>query len=176
MDKKLLYLWQKVEEENINVLFHQIKCPPDNLLAAYINRPGMKPSIILDNSLRYEKTLFRCIFAEEVGHHMMGVSTNFFKAERSYRYELHRGRDEIKAMRWATDVLIPDIELYLAIKRQGLAEVYELAEYFNVTIPFMMDKLKFVKSTYRWEEKVKRQLGKLHIVVVGGREFEAIMS
>jgi len=59
-----------------------------------------------------------------------------------------QSQDERKAMQWATDYLIPDVELMKALK-VGCRSCFELAEYFDVTEWFMYRKLGLLKMCFR---------------------------
>jgi hypothetical protein len=53
------------------------------------------------------------------------------------------------AMRWATDYVIPDHKLIYAVDNLKLRSCWELAEYFEVTQPFMWRKLGFLRNCFR---------------------------
>ena len=67
----------------------------------------------------------------------------------SYQDRITVARDETQAMRWATDYLIPDAELIYAVSEFNLRSCWELADYFEVTHPFMWKKLGFLQTCFR---------------------------
>ncbi len=79
--------------------------------------------------------------AHEAGHIMTG-STHYVNSP----YDLIR-RHEYRANKWAIKKLVPKDELDLAVKR-GLREIWELAEYFNVTEKFMELAVSYYKRIY----------------------------
>jgi len=52
-------------------------------------------------------------------------------------------------MKWAANALMPNAEVYAAIKRHGIKNPQELAEFFEVTASFCMAKLTFLKQELR---------------------------
>ena len=68
--------------------------------------------------------------AHELGHCITGSFYN------QYATADDRARHEYRANRWAIKKLIPKDELERATK-SGITEIYELAEYFNVTVDFL---------------------------------------
>lgn len=68
--------------------------------------------------------------AHELGHCVTGAFYNIFSP-----YDL-RQRHENRADKWAIKKLIPEDELNEAVA-QGYTEIWELAEFFNVTEDFM---------------------------------------
>lgn len=85
----------------------------------------------------------RSVLAEELGHHF----TSTGDAVRCYTYaqKLHQSKIERKAMMWACNFLIPEQDLLSALK-EGIKTRYELADYFNVTEPFMQFRLNMLKG------------------------------
>lgn len=71
-----------------------------------------------------------CIVAHEAGHIMTGTTHKI-----NSPCELV-ARHEEKARRWAIRNVIPQ-KAYDCALRKGICEVWELAEYFGVTEPFM---------------------------------------
>ena len=72
----------------------------------------------------------KALLAHEVGHVETGA---FYRAETPFET---RARCERKADRRAAELLIPREALRRAV-RQGVTEVWELAEYFGVPEPFV---------------------------------------
>jgi len=89
-----------------------------------------------------------------------------------YRYEDYYQRsylksivaqDERKALRWATNVLMPDLEFLHAV-RKGNSTVYSLADYFDVEEWFVLAKIGFIRVQAResggkikWRDIIKRE-------------------
>jgi Domain of unknown function (DUF955). len=88
-----------------------------------------RPWIILSNALYQNKSHFRSVLAEEIGHHFTGTGDRIIKADTHYKDVVEVGRQEHRAMVWAGRHLIPGEELEKALSR-GMRYTWELAEHF----------------------------------------------
>ena len=77
--------------------------------------------------------------AHELGHCITGSFYN------QYSNCDIRARHEYKANKWAIKKLIPQDELKAAVN-SGFTEPWELAEYFNVPVPFMQKAVEYYKE------------------------------
>ncbi|SFH36230.1 protein of unknown function [Desulfotomaculum arcticum] len=135
-------------KENLSILYRPLKQNSTNkLIGLYVWDP-IAPCILLDESLKnnYRKQI--TTLSEEVGHHITGIRRNFMITD-TYQDRITIAKDETQAMRWATDYLIPDVELAYAVSELNLRSCWELADYFEVTQPFMWKKLGFLRSCFR---------------------------
>lgn len=125
-----LGLFNLAEKEGIDIEWWDFSPP---LEAVYWALPGLPPIIGLSSWLEQGSTAhFRCVLAEELGHHytttINAIPQTFFH----YRDRLEVSRAEYRALRWAALHLMPRDDILRAIK-SGLVERWQLAEYFNVT-------------------------------------------
>lgn len=141
-------LWQITEKENIRVIYKNLLGVPEKPNGLYVYDPRTGPMIILGNHLVHDRRLHKCVFAEEIGHFYTAPRTNLLMTYTSANLSAMMDQDERKAMQWATDFLIPDVELSEALK-VGYRSCYELAEYFDVTEWFMYRKLGLMKMCFR---------------------------
>ncbi|HBV95645.1 MAG: hypothetical protein JL50_10150 [Peptococcaceae bacterium BICA1-7] len=144
MDKKIKRLWKKTEEEGIEVRYSDLHSADPGLDGLYLCLDDL-PIILLDKSLESKRQLFRCVFAEEVGHYFTAAKSNFLVLHPSYAEDLRLSQDEYRAMCWATEYLIPDKELIYAIQTDGINSFFDLADYFDVTQSFLMHKFSILK-------------------------------
>ena len=117
-----------------------------------------KRLIVLDMSLLDNLRHHKCVLAEEVGHILFPPRPGHLAYHMSSYYELDHydrshikavvAQDERKAIQWATNFLIPDIELGRSIE-DGKKTVYEFAEIFEVEKWFMLFRLNFYKRQNR---------------------------
>lgn len=120
------------------------------LYGVYFYVHGSGPAILCDSSLEKpeNRRLHNCVLAEEIGHYFTAPQSNIFKMYGScnldYLHQLQRSRDEIKALKWAVNYLIPDEQFNKAIL-DGCQSVHELAEFFDVTEWFVYRKLGAIK-------------------------------
>jgi hypothetical protein len=128
-------LFEIAAAEGIGVKFIKLPAP---LLGLYDSRPGEPPMILLHEKTRKDQKLFRCIFAEEIGHHFT-LARNIMAFAVSSRY-IYNKYDQL-ALWWATQHLVPFESLAKAIN-SGIYFTHELAEHFDVTERFMESSLK----------------------------------
>lgn len=141
-------LWSIIEKERIAVKYRNLKQEQESLLGLYFYCEMAGPIIILDNSLKDFQRIHKCVLAEEIGHFYTSPRSNYLVAYTSYASQLAMSQDERKAHQWATDFLIPDIELFKAVE-DGFRSCYELAERFEVTEWFVHRKMGFLKMCFR---------------------------
>ncbi|MCL6477433.1 MAG: ImmA/IrrE family metallo-endopeptidase [Peptococcaceae bacterium] len=148
MDEKIKDLWKKSEAEGIEVRYADLHGSDPELDGLYLWLDGL-PVILLDKSLKTNRQLFRCVFAEEIGHYYTAARSNLLIVHPSYADTLRLSRDEYRAMCWATDYLIPDDELVHAVQNLKLKSFSDLVEYFDVTHSFLMYKLAIMTKCQR---------------------------
>lgn len=121
------------ENEKIVIEYLRLKDP---FKGFYCKEPGCLPFIGLDYSLHSDRRLHRCVMAEEIGHHFTSAGAPVVKRRFSNSDRLSIDKIEYKALRWAANFLVPEDDLLDAI-RDGLCELWELAEEFDVTEEMM---------------------------------------
>jgi Zn-dependent peptidase ImmA (M78 family) len=119
------------EECGIIVEFWDFKPP---LEAVYRAAPGFPSVIGISNSLlqRRGRAYFRCVFAEELGHHFTTAGIVIPVTYFHYADRLAVSKAEYLAQKWAALFLMPSDDVIQAI-RSNICEVWNLAEYFDVT-------------------------------------------
>lgn len=115
----------------------------DGIEVIYSNIPNctslsIEGHICLDYSLLWGGAEERTHLAHELGHCETGSFYN-----RWAPYDL-REKHEERANRWAILQLIPSEDLDAAV-RSGITELWELAEHFQVTEPFMKKAVEYYK-------------------------------
>ncbi|MGI5839323.1 MAG: ImmA/IrrE family metallo-endopeptidase [bacterium] len=130
-------LMKLADKENINIDYWDF-APP--LEAVYWTLPDGKAFIGLSKELLSRPPHFRCVLAEELGHHFTTAGDKLPATFYHYSGRLEVNKAEYRAVRWAAEYLMPARELRKAI-RKGLKAVWELAGYFNVTEHMVMFRL-----------------------------------
>ncbi|WP_278279260.1 ImmA/IrrE family metallo-endopeptidase [Syntrophomonas palmitatica] len=98
----------------------------------YFHEEGKPPTIALSERLSEGSSLYRCVLAEELGHHFTSAG-NLLPSRYFYRlWRSNISRGEYKARKWAAETLIPRQKLKAALAA-GARETWELAEEFGVT-------------------------------------------
>lgn len=165
-------IYEIAESEKIYIAYDDLQKIGD-IQGFYTIDPRAGPLIVLDLSLLSQPKLHRCIAAHELGHHFYpprSRTTTFIVFYRSNQYtsysqkEIIVSQDENKALRWATELLMPSAEVWAAIQ-DGYNTVPLLAEHFNVTEWFVRAKIGFLRQEERgqgrkvkWRDMIKREL------------------
>ncbi len=116
-------------EEGIKVEYWDFEPPLDGI---YVAVPGLPPVIGMSNRLFESSPRFRCVLAEELGHHFTTVGDALPKKFFHYRDRLSVSKAEYRALKWAAEYLMPRAKLERAF-RSGCTEIWGLAERFGVT-------------------------------------------
>ena len=123
--------------------------------------------ILINDTIRNNERLYRCILAEEIGHYKMTLGDITPRRYMCYKDRLNIDKQELQALKWATDFLIPTGMLLDFLKEQNQLAVTELVDYFNVTQEFFMQKLEFMaKQNCIWDIDSKRYLYMLNFPTV----------
>lgn len=111
--------------------FHDFAAP---VLGLYTTAPGL-PIIGLCNGLLTHERLLRCVLAEELGHHHALDGHHVAMPYASYMGRVILGRAEKRALAWAGQALMPELQSVREVK--GGAGVDDLADAFMVTPTFI---------------------------------------
>ncbi len=115
--------------------------------------------ILINEKIRHDERLYRTVLAEEIGHYRTTIGDATPRRYMCYSKRVVLDKNELKALKWATDFLIPNDKLIQAIKDKVAISFEELIDHFFVTEEFMMLKLKFMaKQKQYWEIDYKRYL------------------
>ena len=157
------------ESEEIYVGYKNLRRAGD-IQGLYVIDPRAGPIIVLDLGLLSQPKLHRCIAAHELGHHFRPPRTSFKNVIAFYRsnqytnYQITISQDEHRALRWATELLMPSKAVCVAIK-EGYNTIHLLADYFSVTEWFVRAKIGFLRREERgqgrkvkWRNMIKREL------------------
>lgn len=126
MSDKLYFL---AEEEGIYVVRWDFD---HSINGIYYNEEGYSPTIGIAKHLHENSCLFRCVLAEELGHHYTSTGNNLPVKCSNYRQEISISRAEYQARKWAALELMP-LDMVKKALTAGITEVWELAEEFGVT-------------------------------------------
>ena len=131
---------------------------PDEILGYYYC-DGDYYIILINESIRNNERLYRCILAEEIGHYRTTIGDITPRKYMCYRDRLRIDKMELQALKWAADFMIPTDMLLSYLQDRIQPTVAELVDYFFVTQEFMMQKLEFMsKQNCIWDIDGKRSL------------------
>jgi Zn-dependent peptidase ImmA (M78 family) len=147
-------LLQLVDQERIALSYFDLSLSPRRLYGLYFVAREV-PHIILHKDLEHNLALHRSILAEELGHHFTVPQSNVIVPYTSYSMKLALSRDESRALRWACDFLMPDVDFRKAI-HSGITNPHDFAEYFVVTPWLVYRKLRFFIRRRRTDADERR--------------------
>ncbi|HHX87628.1 MAG TPA: ImmA/IrrE family metallo-endopeptidase [Firmicutes bacterium] len=144
-----------VQAEQIYVAYEYLQQIGD-VQGLYTVNPLAGAIIVLDTSLLTMPKQHRCVAAHELGHHFHPPRSNIAGIVSFYRSnnysnsqnELIIHQDENKALRWATELLMPSVEVWEAIK-DGCDTVPLLSEQFYVPEWFTRAKIGYIRREER---------------------------
>jgi len=140
------------ESQGVSIEYWPFKPP---LQAVYLlDKRLPRPIIGLSEALFENRRLFRCILAEEFGHHFTSVGHCVSATYFNYSDRLKVSKAEHQALRWAARYLIPYQKLVNAV-RQGIITRWELAEHFDVTEQMVEFRLSLLRTEGRWIDVLK---------------------
>jgi Zn-dependent peptidase ImmA (M78 family) len=149
-------IYEIAESEKISIAYDDLQKIGD-IQGFYTIDPRAGPIIVLDLSLLSQPRLHRCVAAHELGHHFYPPRINattiiaFYRSNQYTSYsqkEIIVSQDENKALRWATELLMPSAEVWAALQ-DGYNTVPLLAEHFNVTEWFVRAKIGYMRRGAR---------------------------
>ncbi|PTM58338.1 ImmA/IrrE family metallo-endopeptidase [Desmospora activa] len=118
-------------------------CPFNSELKGFYTG-GRFPAICVNESIRTNVPLVRCVIAEEIGHYYTSVGFGFPRPYKIFQNQLEIIRGEDRAWRWACDRLLPVDKLQRAVRR-GIYTPWDLAEHFRVVEEMVHFRLKVYK-------------------------------
>lgn len=166
----MIKIYDIAESEQIYIAYDDLRAAGD-IQGLYTIHPRAGPVIILDQSLLNHPNLHRCVAAHELGHHFYPprsstktvvafCRSSFTNSQR----EIIVHQDEQKALRWATELLMPSTAVWSAIE-DGCNTLPLLAERFGVEEWFVRFKIGYIRREerekgwkLRWRDVVKREM------------------
>lgn len=131
---------------------------PESILGYYYC-DGNYYVILINESIRDDEKLYRCVLAEEIGHYRTTIGDITPRKYMCYRDRLTVDKMEYLALRWATDFMVPTGMLIDSLREWLQPSFDGLVEYFQVTNQFMLHKLEFMsKQNCLWDIDGKRNL------------------
>lgn len=100
----------------------------------YYTKTQLPPVILISNKIQ-SRSLFRVILAEELGHHFTGSCVIGYAGKMTSLMQMNN-KIERKALLWSAEYLMPPEQVVQTIWYEGIRNIFELAEYFDVTERF----------------------------------------
>jgi len=147
-------IYKIAETEKVFIAYDDLQ-RAGGIQGLYTIDPRAGPLIVLDLSLLSQPKLHRCIAAHELGHHFCpprSNATTFVAFYRGNQYSTNSqiivGQDEHRALKWATELLMPSPKVWAAIK-DGHNTIPLLSDYFMVTEWFVRAKIGYMRREWR---------------------------
>jgi Zn-dependent peptidase ImmA (M78 family) len=133
--------------------------PLPKKIQGFYSSSGISPQIVINDHIPEWSPKFRCVLAEELGHHFTSSGEALPRSGMTYYEQIQHDRTESKAARWAADFLISTELLLRRIEDCSVLCLQELADAFLVTVELIQHKLYFMscKALY-WPLSKDRSL------------------
>ncbi len=149
-------LFELIDKEGIYIEWWDFSPP---LEAVYWSFPGLPPIIGLSGRLKHAPSAyFRCVLAEELGHHYTSTADSIPQTFFHYRDRLEVSKAEYRALKWAALHLMPFDDVLQAVSN-GLVERWQLAGYFNVTEQMVDMRISLFKADLEFDMCSIKELG-----------------
>jgi len=133
-------IYALASEEHITITL----APLPKKIHGFYSISDNRPQIVMNESLSEESAAYRCVLAEELGHHFTSPVEALPRSGMAYYDRLQHERIESKAVRWAADFLIPTEQLLSRIEDCSVSCIQELANTFQVTVELILCKLHYM--------------------------------
>lgn len=131
---------------------------PSSILGYYFC-DGEYYIILINEAIKHDERLYRTVLAEEIGHYRTTIGDITPRKYMCYADRITVDRHELKALKWATDFLIPTETLLNVLKTKTAETLEDLVNYFYVTNEFFMKKLEFMaRQNPIWDIDEERYL------------------
>ena len=114
--------------------------------------------LVINSRIKTERDL-RQVLSHELGHYFTSIANNSALSYSHYSNIINSHRNEIRAIRWACDYLIPTDVLLDVINNNVCISKSDLLEYFEIDESLLIMKYYFM-STHKsiWKIGTKRRL------------------
>jgi len=141
-------LTNKLKEEEISHDYVDLNNKANGMCV----KDGDEYYILLDAKLIDDQELHKTVLAEELGHYYTMIDDPTPKVNDTYQRRCRIDKEEEKALRWATNHVIPDDELLDYLADHKYAILQDLIDHFQVPEEFLMKKLQHMASKQEYYE------------------------
>ncbi len=125
---KLNQLLDIAKDENIIIEY----CDLPDSVGGHIYMINDISVILINNNILEDKITYKAVLAEELGHYFTTTKNSVPYKYNSYRDKINIDKEELKALRWAANFLMPTDELLEDIKDVFFSSYYDLCEIYDV--------------------------------------------
>lgn len=139
---KIETLQQLIKDEGIILKYTNMLHP--DIYGNYFNHPMLeKPIISISNKIIENHYLHLQTLAEELGHHFTSYG-NSIKLFNSYSNRIELNKYEKKALKWATEYLLPLDKLKESFLKLHHRKIDNISDELEVTKDFLLVRLMFL--------------------------------
>ena len=138
-------LHQLIESENI--ILDITEKLPENVDGIYLKSNDSFPIIGINSNIVQDKIKYSIILTEELGHHFTSVGDSRVMFN-SYTKRLQLDKSEIRALKWATEYLLPLEKLKPAFLKMHYRQIDSITQELEVTQEFLLARLKFLSHRF----------------------------
>jgi Zn-dependent peptidase ImmA (M78 family) len=139
-------IYSLIDELGIELIYEKL---PSSINGVYYE-DGEYPIIVINNNISSSSRLLRCVICEELGHYFTCVGNIAGGQLKRGASNISYNKYENKALKWATNYLINTNRLLKLISDNP--DTKEIADHFNVTQSFLIDKFYFMSlESIKWD-------------------------
>ena len=142
---KLEKLYKLIEKENIKLEI--LNSLPDHIDGMYLKSESSYPIIVINKKIENDSMKFKIVLAEELGHHFTSVGDSRVMFN-SYTRRLQLDKAEIKALKWATEYILPIDKLKEAFLKMHYRQIDSITSELEVPHEFLLARLKFLSHRF----------------------------
>lgn len=140
---KIEKIYQLIEIENIKLEI--LDSLPDHIQGMYLKDEFSHPIIVINKSIVYDALKLKIVLAEELGHHFTSVGDSSVMFN-SYTKRIQLDKSEIRALKWATEYLLPLDKLKDAFIKMHYRKIDNIYDELEVPEEFLMARLNFLSK------------------------------
>lgn len=133
--------------ENENIILDITDKLPGNVDGLYFRSDNSFPVISVNANIAHDNIKYSIVLAEELGHHFTSVGDSSVMFN-SYAKRLQLTKAEVKALKWATEYILPIDKLKTAFLKMHNKQIDNITQELEVTQEFLLARLKFLSHKF----------------------------
>lgn len=133
--------------ERENIILDITENLPENVDGIYLKSSDSFPIIGINCNIVNDKMKYSIVLAEELGHHFTSVGDSSVMFN-SYSKRLILDKSEIRALKWATEYILPLEKLKPAFLKMHNRQIDSIYNELEVPHEFLLARLKFLSHRF----------------------------
>ena len=133
--------------ERENIILDITENLPENVDGIYLKSNDSFPIIGINYNIVNDKMKYSIVLAEELGHHFTSVGDSSVMFN-SYSKRLILDKSEIRALKWATEYILPLEKLKPAFLKMHNRQIDSIYNELEVPHEFLLARLKFLSHRF----------------------------